>query len=120
MECTSPYHSPIANVLTNADFKVHAINAMLIKSFDNDFFRKVKTDQADSLKIANYGLTYWHEVTGYSIDDDIRIELRSLSRQYSKYTKLRTAMSNNFTSFFLIRLFFPLLWESQSAPLYCI
>ena len=114
MECTGSYHLPIANALSKAGFKVHTINAMLIKNFGNNSIRKVKTDKADSLKIANYGLTYWHEVTQYSIDDDIRIKLKSFNRQYSKYIKLRTAMCNNFTS--LIDLTFPGINTLFSSP----
>ena len=114
MECTCSYHLPIANALTEAGFKVHTLNAMLIKNFGNNSIRKVKTDKADALKIANYGLTYWHEVTQYSIDDDIRIKLKSFNRQYSKYIKLRTAMCNNFTS--LIDLTFPGINTLFSSP----
>ena len=83
MVCAGSYHLPIANALTSAGFKVHTLNAMLIKNFGNNSIRKVKTDKADALKIANYGLTYWNEVTEYSIDDDIRIKLKSFNRQYS-------------------------------------
>lgn len=114
MECTSSYHLPIANALTEAGFKVHTLNAMLIKNFGNNSIRKVKTDKADALKIANYGLTYWHEITEYSPDDDIRIKLKTFSRQYSEYIKLRTAMSNNFTS--LIDLTFPGINTLFSSP----
>lgn len=114
MECTGSYHLPIANALTSAGFKVHTLNAMLIKNFGNNSIRKVKTDKADALKIANYGLTYWNDVTVYSIDDDIRIKLKSFNRQYSKYIKLRTAMSNNFTS--LIDLSFPGVNTLFSSP----
>lgn len=114
MECTGSYHLPIANALAKAGFKVHTLNAMLIKNFGNNSIRKVKTDKADSLKIANYGLSYWHEVTQYSIDDDIRIKLKSFNRQYSKYIKLQTAMCNNFTS--LIDLTFPGINTLFSSP----
>ena len=114
MECTGSYHLPIANALTEAGFKVHTLNAMLIKNFGNNSIRKVKTDKADALKIANYGLTYWHEITEYSPDDDIRIKLKTCSRQYSEYIKLRTAMSNNFTS--LIDLAFPGINTLFSSP----
>ena len=105
MECTGSYHLPIANALTKAGFKVHTLNPVLIKNFGNNSIRNVKTDKADALKIANYGLTYWNEVTDYSPEDDIRFKLKNYYRQYSQYIKLRTAMKNNFTS--LIDLTFP-------------
>ena len=114
MECTGSYHLPIANALVKAGFKVHTLNAMLIKNFGNNSIRKVKTDKADAIKIAKYGLSYWHEVTEYSLDDDIRSKLKTFSRQYSKYIKLRTAMSNNFTS--LIDLTFPGINALFSSP----
>lgn len=107
IKCTCSYHLPITNVLAKAGFKVHALNAMLIKNFANNSICKTKTDKVASLKIFNYCLAHWNEVTEYSIDDDIRIKLKTFNIQYPKYKKLRTTASNNFT--FLVDLTSPVL-----------
>ena len=53
MEHTSNYWKPIALTLKNAGFYVSVVNAMLIHDFSDNSIRKLKTDRADSLKIAN-------------------------------------------------------------------
>ena len=52
MEYTGRYHEPMARRLTDAGLFVSAVNPKLIKDFDNDSLRKVKTDKADSVNIA--------------------------------------------------------------------
>lgn len=59
MEHTSMYWRPIALTLKKAGFFVSAVNAMLIHDFSDNSIRKLKTDRADALKIANYALTFW-------------------------------------------------------------
>ena len=54
MEHTSNYWKPIALTLKEAGFYVSVVNAMLIHDFSDNSIRKLKTDRADSLKIANY------------------------------------------------------------------
>lgn len=61
MEHTSNYWKPIALTLKNAGFYVSVVNAMLIHDFSDNSIRKLKTDRADSLKIANYALTFWNK-----------------------------------------------------------
>lgn len=56
MEHTGRYYEPLAHQLSQADIFVSAINPKLIKDFDNDSLRKVKSDKADSVKIARYTL----------------------------------------------------------------
>lgn len=56
MEHTGRYHEALAYALSSAGFYVSAINPKLIKDFGNNTLRKVKSDKADSLKIARYGL----------------------------------------------------------------
>ena len=61
MECTGRYHEPVARALSQAGFFVSAVNPQIIHNFqgqDNPL-RKVKTDQADSVKIARYTLDSW-------------------------------------------------------------
>ena len=52
MEHTGRYYEVLAHQLSEANLFVSAINPKLIKDFDNDSLRKVKTDKADSVKIA--------------------------------------------------------------------
>ena len=59
MEHTSTYWRPIALTLKEAGFFVSVVNAMLIHDFSDNTIRKLKTDRADALKIANYALTFW-------------------------------------------------------------
>ena len=47
------YWRPIALALKEAGFFVSIVNAMLIHDFSDNSLRKVKTDKADSMKIAN-------------------------------------------------------------------
>ena len=54
MECTGRYYEPIARKLSQAGFFVSAVNPQIISNFlgqDNPL-RRVKTDKADSVKIA--------------------------------------------------------------------
>ena len=56
MEHTGRYYEVLAHQLSKADLFVSAINPKLIKDFDNDSLRKVKSDKADAVKIARYAL----------------------------------------------------------------
>lgn len=66
LEHTGRYYVPIAQVLCDADTFVSAVNPLLIKEYGNNSRRRVKTDKADSLKIARYGLDNWAELRQYS------------------------------------------------------
>lgn len=96
MECTGTYYQPIAYGLHDEKFFVSAVHAQIIHNFGNNTIRKVKTDRADALKIANYGLTHWMELPRYYPEEDIRRQLKAYSRQYNKYGKLKTMLKNNF------------------------
>lgn len=96
MECTGTYYQPIAYGLYDAGFFVSVLHAQLIHDFGNDTIRKVKTDKADALKIANYGLSHWLKLPRYYPEEDIRRQLKAYSRQYSKYGKLKVMLKNNF------------------------
>lgn len=98
MECTGTYYQPIAYGLHDEGIFVSAVHAQLVHDFGNNTIRKVKTDKADALKIANYGLTHWMELPRYYPEEDIRRQLKAYSRQYSKYGKLKTMLKNNFIS----------------------
>jgi len=96
MEYTGSYFQPIAYALNEAGLFVSAVHAKLIHDYGNNTIRRVKTDKADAIKIANYGLSNWMELPQYIPEDDIRRMLKAFSRQYTKYQKLKTMLKNNF------------------------
>lgn len=95
MEYTGRYYEPISRYLHDAGFFVAAVHAKLIHDFGNNSIRKVKTDKADALKIASYGLTHWTSLKRYTPEDDTRLLLKTCNRQYNQCMKLRTALKNN-------------------------
>ena len=62
MEHTGRYYEALAHELSAANLFVSAVNPKLIKDFDNDSLRKVKSDKADSVKIARYALDKWQNL----------------------------------------------------------
>lgn len=94
MEHTGMYWMPIAMALKGAGFFVSVINAKLIHNFGNNRLRKTKTDKADSLKIANYALSYWQELRELSDIDNTRQLLKNQSRVYNTCQKSAVAMRN--------------------------
>ena len=62
LEHTGRYYEPVAQLLHDAGVFVSAVNPLLIKEYGNNSLRRVKTDKADSLKIARYGLDNWAEL----------------------------------------------------------
>ena len=96
MEHTGRYYEPIAQYLHDAGLYVSAVNPKLIKdSGSGNTLRRVKTDKADAKKIAKYGLDNWADLREYTPMDTIRIQLKTLNRQCSLYTKTKTMMKNN-------------------------
>jgi len=114
MECTGSYYYGVAYALHDAGLFVSAVHAKIIHDFGNNTIRKVKTDKADSIKIANYGLSHWLELPEYIPQEDIRRMLKAFSRQYSKYGKLKIMLKNNFIS--LTDETFPGVNELFSSP----
>lgn len=98
LEHTGRYYEPVAQLLHDAGVFVSAVNPLLIKEYGNNSLRKVKTDKADALKIARYGLDNWTELRQHTPMDTIRYQLKSMNRQYGLYTKNKTAMKNNLIS----------------------
>lgn len=97
MECTGRYYEPVARELSQAGFFVSAVNPQIIRNFqgqDNPL-RKVKTDKADSVKIARYTLDNWANLKQYSLMDELRSQLKTMNRQFDFYMKHKTAMKNN-------------------------
>ncbi len=95
MEHTGRYYEPVAQFLHDAGLYVSAVNPKLIKDYGNNSLRKVKTDKADSRKIAKYGLDNWVELRQYVSMDKIRYQLKTLNRQCELYSKTKTMMKNN-------------------------
>lgn len=100
MEHTGRYYEPIAHQLSSAGLFVSAVNPKLISDFqdENNSLRKVKSDKADAVKIARYTLDRWQKLKQYSLMDEIRIQLKTMNRQFAFYMKHKTAMKNNLIS----------------------
>ena len=98
MEHTGMYWRPIALALKEAGFFVSVVNAMLIHDFSDNSIRKIKTDRADSLKIANYALTFWQELRDYSVEDETRQMLIIQSRLYERTLNSSVALRNGLIS----------------------
>ena len=105
MEHTGRYYEVLAHQLSDAGIFVSAVNAKLIKDFDNDSLRKVKSDKADSVKIARYGLDKWQDLKQYDAMEKLRNQLKTMNRQFNFYMKHKTAMKNNLIS--LLDLTYP-------------
>lgn len=95
MEHTGRYHEPLARELVQAGLFVSAVNPKLIKDSGNRSLRKVKSDKADAIKIARYALDSWVDLKQYSLMDELRIQLKTMNRQFDFYMKHKTAMKNN-------------------------
>lgn len=97
MECTGRYYEPIARGLISSGLFVSAVNPQLISNYQDEDnpLRKVKSDKADSLKIARYTLDRWPKLKQYSLMDEIRNQLKTMNRQFDFYMKHKTAMKNN-------------------------
>jgi transposase len=96
MECTGSYHQPIAFALHDAGLFVSTVHAKLVHDFGNNTIRRVKTDKADAIKIANYGLANWIQLPRYVPEDDVRRMLKTCNRQYARYSKMKTMLKNSF------------------------
>ena len=114
MESTGSYHLPIAYALHEAGLYVSVVNAQLTHNYDNNSIRKSSNDSIDSLKIANYTLTNWLKLSKYIPPEDIRHMLKTYSRQYNKYGKIKIMLKNNLIS--LLDQTFPGVNELFTSP----
>ena len=94
LEYTGRYYQPIARYLHNEGVFVSAVHAKLIHDYGNNTIRKVKTDKADAVKIANYALDRWMSLKRYTPEDDTRLLLKTYNRQYNQYMKLKVSLKN--------------------------
>jgi len=95
MEHTGRFWLPIAQSLRAAGLYVSAVNPKLTRDFGNNKLRNVKTDKADSKKIARYGLRFWNDLLPYAPAEVTRQKLLEFSRQLDNSNKLLTAQKNN-------------------------
>lgn len=96
MEHTGRYYEPFAMSMYRAGFFVSAVNPLVIKDYREGIdVRKVKTDKADALKIAQFALDKWEILPQYTPMDTIRYDLKTLHRQFQLASKTRTALNNN-------------------------
>ena len=73
-----------------------AVNPLVIKDYREDIsVRKVKTDKADALKIAQFAIDKWEILPQYTPMDTIRYNLKTLHRQFQLSSKTKTALNNN-------------------------
>jgi hypothetical protein len=66
MEATGRYHEPVAAALHEYGIYVSVLNPLYIKQSGGGSIRKVKTDKADAMKIAKYGLDNWVALREYT------------------------------------------------------
>ena len=95
MEYTGRYFEPIARYLRDSGLFVSVVHAMLIHNYGKNSLRRVKTDKADALKIAGYGLDKWASLMAYTPEDEARALLKNYNRQYNHYNKLKVMLKNN-------------------------
>ena len=96
MEHTGRYYESVAASLHHAGFFVSAVNPLSIKDYhDGIDVRKVKTDKADAMKIAQFALDKWEILPQYTPMDTIRYDLKTLHRQFQLSCKTKTALNNN-------------------------
>jgi transposase len=105
LEHTGRFWLPVANALRESGLYVSAVNPKLIKDFGDNKLRNVKTDKADSRKIARYGLRYWNELLPYAPTEETRQKMTEFSRQMENSNKLLTAQKNNLQA--LVSVTFP-------------
>ena len=114
MEATGRYHEPVAAALHECGIYVCVLNPLFIKQSGGGSIRKVKTDKADAMKIAKYGLDNWVDLREYTPMDTIRQQLKLCSRQYNLYIKTVVSLQNNLIS--LADKTFPGVNELFSSP----
>ena len=87
LEHTGRYCEPVAQLLHDAGLFVSAVNPKLIKDYGNNSLRRVKTDKADSQKIARYGLDNWVELRQHTPMDRIRYQLKTILCLHDRWSQ---------------------------------
>ena len=97
MEATGVYHLPVLTYLKDNGVFTAVINPYQMKQYRVQGLRRVKTDKADSMIIAKYGLDNWDELKDYVSSEDKYRELTLLSRQYRHYMRIHVASLQELT-----------------------
>ena len=96
MEHTGRYYESIALFLNSKGFFVSALNPLLFKDYQEGVsVHAVKTDKADAVMVAKFGLDKWDELRQYEPMDTIRYQLKTLNTQFQLASKSKTAFTNN-------------------------
>ena len=114
MEATGRYHEPVASMLHECGVYVSVLNPLFIRQSGGGSIRKVKTDKADAMKIAKYGLDNWTALREYTLMDTVRQQLKLCSRQYNLAMKTAVSLKNNLIS--LTDKVFPGVNELFTSP----
>ena len=69
-----------------------------MKKYGDITLRQGKTDQMDSIRIANYGIDNWYHRTNFLPEDESYTQLRLLGKQYLHYTSLKIKAKVNLTN----------------------
>lgn len=98
LEDTGHYHLPVVTLLVEKGIFTCCVNALRMKKFCSQSIRRAKTDKIDAVHIAQFGLTYWDELSPVKPPVDVYQELKLLARQYyqtvSMLVKAKVNLSN--------------------------
>ena len=98
LEDTGHYHLPVVTLLVEKGIFTCCVNALRMKKFCSQSIRRAKTDKIDAVHIAQFGLTYWNELSPVKPPEYIYQELKLLARQYyqtvSMLVKAKVNLSN--------------------------
>ena len=98
LEDTGHYHLPVVTLLVEKGIFTCCVNALRMKKFCSQSIRRAKTDKIDAVHIAQFGLTYWNELSPVKPPEYVYQELRLLARQYyqtiSMLVKAKVNLSN--------------------------
>lgn len=124
LEATGAYHLPVVTFLQEQGFFMAVVNPFVIKKYSAMDIRKVKTDSADAMKIAAYGLDNWRHLVNYSPTEEIYSELRILNFQYLHYIDVLTQAKLNLTDLLDrtqpgMKSLFPTLSRSSGKDMIC-
>lgn len=97
MEATGIYHLPVLQYFRENNLFVSVINPYQMKQYRAQGLRRVKTDKADSMKIAQYGIDHWLSLVEYIDSEEVYKELSVLSRQYRHFMRVHVTSLQGLT-----------------------
>lgn len=98
MEATGNYHHSVLMFFLNKGLFVSVINSLVMHKYITCSLRSAKTDKADSIKIANYGIDNWYHLKKYTQLENTYYQLQLLGREYAHYTETRVKETLYFIS----------------------